>query len=810
VVAAALIGCASPEERFAEQLARAERLAAEGSPEEAILVYQNALKLEPESAEVYERIGHLHRAQGRFADALSYYRQAFRLDETRLSAAMHEARLLAFSDPVRAHELVVRGLREAPDLALVHVAGSQLALAQGRTRRALAEARRAVQLAPEDDAAWVQLGTVQQARIRERQRRGRAPTSEMFESAIAAFERVDRLRGGDPRALVERARTLGAWGRHAEAVAAYKAAIELAILKGSALDAAAAAWTLEAYASERRDSGLRRYALRQVVAAKPDEYQAWDQLARLVGLRRGHSADEVYRQLLDQRPEDPQAHALFARHLVREGREGEAATHLERTLEEEFEHPALWDQLLRVRIGQGRFADARAAWARMAREFPDDRVTHVAEARLAVAEGRYDEGIRILTGLTKWQEEVEPLRLLALAHHRRGDVQEARQVMDRLLALSPRPSPSLLRLDAQIDHASGDFAGVLRNLATVADRGEELLPEERVLVATALYETGRAPQGRALLEEMLAEPDAPPDAVLEYARLEATRDPERVQRALGEAHARNPRVHAVLEALTHLEVERGQVQEALARLDALVAARQAGPRTLLLRARLLRDTGALERAEADVLRAFEADPALAGAVDLLFDIYRAQGRLAEARRSFEQAEVAGVLHPGARLLLARLCLAEGETARARDLLQQVLRDQPGRVEARRDLALVLALRGEDLDRALELAREAETASGQRPDTVDAVGFVHLRAGRSDDALASFRRALALAAERPDGREPTYHYHEGLALRALGREAQAVAAFQRALGHGGEFPEAEDARRELEAARQGFARTPKPS
>jgi tetratricopeptide (TPR) repeat protein len=663
-----------------------------------------------------------------------------------------------------------------------------------------------VELGPEDPVALVQLGTVHQARIRESQQRGRRPTPEMFESAIAAFERLDRLEGGHARAQVERARTLGVWGRHAEAVDAYKAAIELAVRQGRPVDAVAAGEALAEYARQRGDNELRRIALRRVVAAKGDQYQAWETLARLVGGQRGHTTDEVYRELLAKRPDDPQAHVLFVNHLLREGREAEAAEHLERAIEADLDDAVLWDQLLRVRIAEGRYADARQTVARMAEGHPDEPATRVAEARLAIAEGRYDDGIRTLAAVVEGHEEFEPLRLLALAHHRRGDDREARAAMNRALAVVPRPPLSVLRLDARIDHAAGDWAGVLRNLQIVAGRGEELTPEERILGATALYETGRPRVGRAILEQMLAAPDAPPEAAIELARLESGRDPELAHRALSKAHARNPGSQELLFALTEMERQRGQAAAALARLESIVAAGRATPRTLLLRAELLRDAGRLEEAEADGLRAFEANPELPGAADLLFQIYQAAGRLAEVRRSFEQAEAMGVLHSGARALLARFALADGDTARARDLLEQVLRDRPRMREARRDLALVLAERGEDLDRALELARQAEASDDPRPDTVDAVGYVNLRAGHGAAALASFQRALDLARERSDGREATYHYHAGLALRDLGREAQAIAAFEQALGRGA-FPEADSARRELEAARGRVAGTP---
>ena len=81
---------------------------------------------------------------------------------------------------------------------------------------------------------------------------------------------------------------------------------------------------------------------------------------------------------------------------------------------------------------------------------------------------------------------------------------------------------------------------MLRDLQIVAGRGEELGAEERVLGAVALYETGRPQVGRRLLEEVLSEPDPPPEAALEFSSFEAHRDPERVHRVLVEAQARSP------------------------------------------------------------------------------------------------------------------------------------------------------------------------------------------------------------------------------------------------------------------------------
>jgi tetratricopeptide (TPR) repeat protein len=211
-------------------------------------------------------------------------------------------------------------------------------------------------------------------------------------------------------------------------------------------------------------------------------------------------------------------------------------------------------------------------------------------------------------------------------------------------------------------------------------------------------------------------------------------------------------------------------------------------------------SGDLERAEKDVLRAFEASPTLPGAVELLFEIYQRQGKLAEAQRSFEEAEKAGVLHSGARLLLGRLYLSQGELAKAQQAFEKVVAEQPDLASARNDLAFVLAERGEQLERALELARSAQQALGENPAAIDTLGYVYYRSGQLEPALAELERAVALAEARPGERSPVYTYHLGLVLQALGRNDEAAVAFQRSLAGGSDFPEAEDARRRLESVR----------
>jgi tetratricopeptide (TPR) repeat protein len=794
-----LAACSSPEARFARHVERGEALAAQNRFVEAVLELRNALEIEPRNAELHDRIGDLLISQRAYKEAASYYRQAFALDPKRLDSALAEARLVSFVDPDRAKQLVALALERAPDDAEVQRTRAKVALARSDVAEALRAAQRAVELERDSAESWLELGAAQQALIRVRQLAGLRAGPEVFQAAIDAFAEVDRLRGGDTWAQVQRARVFAAWAGHREeAIAMFRAAIENAKRRDDAQGRLVAAKAFDDFARAERNVPLRQESLREVVEADEQDFRAWDELmihSELGSVPRG---EEVCRELVAKRPEDPRAHRVYARYFTRKKQPAKTVAYLRGVIEGGVDSPLLWEELVNVHITGNQLADARAGFLEMSKRFPGDPVTRGIEARLALAEGRPADAAPILRELMKQRESVEGQRMLAMAEQRLGNLTEAVHAIDRAVALTT-PKADLYRLKARIHFDAKQWASVIVAYRTVEGLGRRLSPRDALRRAIALYGYGRPDLGRLALEELLSAPDFPADVAIEYAHREGSARFETAQGVLLEALSRSPGDPDLLEALAKLEGAAGRREQTLARLDAEIAAGRAVPRTLLLRARLLIAQGALDRAEADALRAFEAAPLLPGTADLLIEIYRRQGRLAEAQRSFEEAEAAGVLHVGARLLLARLQVGAGELEKGQQTLEKVVAEQPELPGPRNDLAYVLAARGEQLDRALELARSVQQAMSGQPAAVDTLGYVHYQAGRFEEALAELRRAVALAEAQPGNPPPIYSYHLGLALEALGRKQEAAGAFRRALASRQEFPEAEDARRRLEAA-----------
>lgn len=803
-LAAAGLACPSPEERAARHAARAEELVLEKRVDDALLELQTAQKLDPRSAAVNQRLAELFAEKGAVQRAVVHFGEAYRLDPDRVEAALRQASLLWKSNPKRAERIVLRAKQSHPEEPAVFRTEAALALVLGDLPRALASARQAVSFDRTQRESWMQLGSVHRARVNAALERGEA-AGEALASALAAYAEVEALAAGDVGARVATARVLASWpNRRDDTVAAFRSALALAVERNDSELRRMAATALERFARRQRDRELQREALRHQVAAAPQRLDSWERLAAVAEQLDGTSAGEaVLRELIQAWPKSPVAHIAYSANLARIGRPSDAIAHLEQVIGGGLDEPLLWEQVVRLEIAERRLREARAHLDELAQRHRGDPVTRRAEARLALAEGRADGAAELLRDFEGPRADAESEALRAQIALSRGRIDEAVAAADRAVGLAPGFSASAQRLKAAVHAEAKEWPEALAALGRIQSRGLALSAADSLIRVRALYGQGDRERARSELALLLARPDAAPAAALEFARQEGAGDPNGARSHLERAHERAPANVPVLEALTRIDLRAEQPDRALARLDRVVASQRTGARVLLLRAEVLARAGHFERAEADALRAFEAAPDLPRAVDLLFAIYAAQNKLDDARRSFEEAEAAGVLHGGARMLLGRLYLERGEVDKAQATYERVIQENPEIAPAKNDLAFMLASRGSELERALRLAEDAQRALPDSPNAADTVGYVYLRLGRHEAALQQLIRAIERAGA-DDPSLPTFHYHLGLALARLARPDEAAAHFEKALALDPNFPGAADARQQLAAPRTAAA------
>ena len=796
-----LSACPSREERFASHVARGDELATEGRRNEAILEYRSALNIDASSAEINSRVAALMSRQGAVEDAARFFLEAYRLDPSRIDAAMRYSQLIARTNRPHAKELVAKALKEAADQAIVHRTVAALALIDGKTEKALKAVGKAIELDARDPENWIQLGRVHQGRLSAARASETPIPKSVHLEAIAAFERADELLGGDVAVRLERASALSGWKlRSGKTRRAYLETLEFAEKHGVEDERALAAGSLVFYAKVVGDRELQIRAFRALIAIYPGTIEHWHALANVEG-------ESIYAELLETRPEDPSAHHLWVKYLEARNRSEEAVAHLDDVLSRGFESPMLWDDLIRHRLQRAQMKHALSALEALEELAPDHPTTKRARARVAMAQRQNRKAVELLRSVPPAETTAEGRRLLAMAEYRRGNLDEAKKAVGQSLALSLGVIYPALRLKARIHHDAEEWRLAFKTFTQLIEADIELNPLEQLMAARTLYERRRRLPGRQLLLTLLGTPDPPPHAAVEYAHREGEDDPIGAMLYLKAAHERAPRHFATLRAMTELDRNakiggKSGLIQALERVNDTVEKGQGGPPALLLRAEILTDLGEFDRAENDALRAFEAAPSRPGTVDLLIEIYRKQNKLAEARKSFEEAEQAGVLHAGARRLLARLYAEQDKSADAIRMLEKIIDENPAMVGAGRDLAQLLAAEKRDLQRALEFARDANVKQKNNPRSASTLAFVYFKQGLYEEALGEYQRAVKLDSTTGKRMAPSLLYHMGLTLRKLNRNESAAKAFKSALAISSDFPEANAARRYLKRRARG--------
>ena len=806
--AISLAACSSEEQQFANYLERAKEFQQQGRGKEALVQLRSALQIDPRSAEANYRIAELLAKDNQPADAVFFFRETTRIDPTRTDAALAEAKLILFDDTARAEELVAKVLEREPGNAKAHIRRSEVALARGKPADALEAARTAVEFAPKDGMSHMQLGIVHMARLRELAIQGKEIPDAVHQDAEKELKQAAELSPHGIDARLALGRLYASWKDHGDqALAAFRDAIEVAESAAERGRAAAAAIN---FARATRNEDFERSSLQAMIESTPLHLAAWDALARLEEKRTKGAGEGVYARLLELRPQDAQAHLHYAVLLFESERYDDAFKQLEEQASSGSEPPLALDQIVSLRLRRAEKKAARVAVDRLVKEFPTHPRTELAKGRMALAEKRFDEAADGLRRYLEMEETAEGQKLLAIAELRRRNFPAATAAVDRAIALLANPEPGLLRLKATVHANGGDYQLALKTLNRLARETGELRAPEKLLYAQALYSTGRRPAGKALLEEQLAAEKPAVGVLIEFARREATREPERARGYLDQVLARNPNHVVALRLLAQLDLAAGRPDEALARIDEAAKAGPLSPPLILLRAQVLAANKNWTRAEEEARHAFAAAPELPGALELLTRIYLAQNRLDEAIASLQETERVGALPVSGLQLLARLHNEAGHRAEAKELYEKVLATRSDLPAAKNDLAWLLADEGNDLERALVLAREAQKAEPERAEIADTLGYVYFKKGFFEPALQQFQYAVEAsgrAGHDVQVERPEYHYHMGLALKALGRNDEAAVAFARALQLDAKFNNADEARRELEAAKTPAASEP---
>ena len=209
---------------------------------------------------------------------------------------------------------------------------------------------------------------------------------------------------------------------------------------------------------------------------------------------------------------------------------------------------------------------------------------------------------------------------------------------------------------------------------------------------------------------------------------------------------------------------------------------------LALAGRTWAATGDPTGGEKFLRRAIEADPSNLEAYGVLGRLYAAQGKLGQAVAEFDALAARQPSAEAPRIFAAVLLQTQGNEDEARRRYERIVEANPRAPVAANNLAWIYASRGEQLDRALQLAQSAKAMAPDNPEINDTLGFIYIKKQLPGLAIPP----LTLAVERQPT-NPSFQYHLGLAYANAGNKEAARQRLDRALKLKPDFDGADDAR-----------------
>jgi len=535
----------------------------------------------------------------------------------------------------------------------------------------------------------------------------------------------------------------------------------------------------------------RAGSFREAIAAYEDVRQGSSDLEPALELAAlqlgiGHVAEArvLYEEIVSHHPADTRALAGLVAVMVRQGDLGEARSLLAGA-EREVGSEAVQGFLMELALKEGRMDEAAELAKLLVAASPDEPRLAIILAHVMWEAGRLDEARQAFDdALAKWPDDVPAYRrgLLDLQQDRPADAIELYKQAQEKLPAAAQPAVTVnlalaLQADGQVAEAAEELTQLTKDERVEKAHGSLLHWFVAVLAASQGDLAAASEANGRITQIELGSPQERGALLRRLVALPATR---RQQAAV---------------ALNKMVAFNGAmcVRAALEEVERLAELFPEEPLTECWRGAALDRQGRHEEAVAIYEKAIEAHPDLLSAYRLLAN--------SQARAGDTDAAVAtlegGLQHAQPReaaamqLRLGELRQALGQTELAIAAYQAAADEPALAAVALNNMAYLIVNEQGVAQGALVLAQRALALGGERPETLDTLGWIYLQIGEVAQALSYLERAKSGLPGMP-----TVRYHLGMAYLQAGQREKARAELQEALTLSPTFSEAQQARAAL--------------
>jgi putative PEP-CTERM system TPR-repeat lipoprotein len=531
----------------------------------------------------------------------------------------------------------------------------------------------------------------------------------------------------------------------------------------------------QAYMNERMYSAAAPL-LEKAARALPDASQIRTELALArLALGRGEEAVKELAAVLTRDPKATRARVSMAMVLLNQGKADEALAVASELATLEPENPVAHNLVGLAHLARKDLPAARGSFERALAVSPEFLSAHhnlaaveLAAGDPAAAEQRYH------LVLQEHRDDLPSLVGIARIAESQGRLEDAVRWLDRARRAHPEALGEHLRLaEVYLRLRKADAA---LEVAQEVDRRQPVNYEVLELIGRAQLAMEKPADATRTFRTAFGAPVPSASVLVRLAQLQLRAgDEEGARWTLEKAVGMEPQLVPAQSLLVTLDAQAGRVSEALARAEWLRQRQPGSPAGELLRGDVLLRAGR----SADAITAYEAaqriEAGSAGAVGL-FKARRAGG---QGEAAFKGLRAWLDQHPddyAARGALAAALLETRQLPQAIAQHERLLQAQPDDASVLNNLAWLYHRTGDE--RSLETAERAYRLTPTDPGVLDTLGWILLWRGQPGRGIGYLREAQSRAAQQPDVR-----YHLGVALAQLGRTQEAAAELRAALAMG---------------------------
>ncbi|HPR50787.1 MAG TPA: tetratricopeptide repeat protein [Deltaproteobacteria bacterium] len=371
----------------------------------------------------------------------------------------------------------------------------------------------------------------------------------------------------------------------------------------------------------------------------------------------------------------------------------------------------------------------------------------------------------------------------AKAYLMKGDATRARELVEGSLQEN-KNNVSLHAMMAKIHFAQRQYKETLEEVDLLV-KNSITMPDIIYIGALSALRTKDADTAQTLVEKLRkGAPDAWPTLHASTLLFLSKGDKKGAYEISTKAIERYPQKAEALTLYASIASAVVKKDEVIQKVSAACAQADTAPCHMIL-AGLMESAGKQDDALVQIKEAIALEPDNEILYHALAQFYARTNRVSKALDEYESILNKNPDDLKAAMMLALINQNQGRITDAKKVYNYILEREPKNALAANNLAWILAEGGKknDLNEALKLAQIAKDKFPDDPRIADTLGFVYLKKGLFENALAQFQLAIEKLSE-----EPSINYHMALALVELNRAGEAKGFLKKALDTTAPFEE----------------------